>query len=103
MSSGHGHKDVKESGIDDQKPEFARGRWCYDTPGVMHPDQVLNIDCVSLKSRELSHNTCCFNFLDFEYSYHRGAHKGYTQNCHYSKIFHSETWKIAISCRFRSS
>ena len=30
-------------GIDDKDPDFAKGRWCYDTPGVMHPDQILDI------------------------------------------------------------
>lgn len=27
-------------GIDETDYEFAKSRWCFDTPGVMHPDQV---------------------------------------------------------------
>lgn len=30
----------EQTGIDENKYDFAQGRWCYDTPGVMHPDQV---------------------------------------------------------------
>lgn len=30
-------------GIDENDNEYAKGRWCFDTPGVMHPDQILNI------------------------------------------------------------
>lgn len=41
MFSIQSHK-LKESGISEEDYEFAHGRWCYDTPGVMHPDQVHN-------------------------------------------------------------
>lgn len=30
-------------GIDENLPEFAFGKWCYDTPGVVHPDQILHL------------------------------------------------------------
>lgn len=29
-------------GIDEKDPEYALSKWCYDTPGVVHPDQVTN-------------------------------------------------------------
>ncbi|XP_034242460.1 nitric oxide-associated protein 1 isoform X2 [Thrips palmi] len=38
-----GHEEEALIGIDENDYEFAKGRWCYDTPGVMHPDQILNI------------------------------------------------------------
>ena len=28
------------SGLDPLDEEYARSKWCYDTPGVVHPDQV---------------------------------------------------------------
>lgn len=28
------------SGLDPSDEEYARSKWCYDTPGVVHPDQV---------------------------------------------------------------
>ncbi|ERL87636.1 hypothetical protein D910_05027 [Dendroctonus ponderosae] len=30
-------------GINEELPEFVHGKWCYDTPGVMHPDQILHL------------------------------------------------------------
>ncbi|XP_066144086.1 uncharacterized protein YqeH isoform X2 [Euwallacea fornicatus] len=30
-------------GINEKSPEFAFGKWCYDTPGVVHPDQILHL------------------------------------------------------------
>lgn len=27
-------------GINEQKPEYKLSKWCYDTPGVVQPDQV---------------------------------------------------------------
>lgn len=30
-------------GINEKLPEFVYGKWCYDTPGVMHPDQILHL------------------------------------------------------------
>lgn len=32
-----------QTGLNEKDRDFAEGRWCYDTPGVMHPDQVLNL------------------------------------------------------------
>lgn len=37
-------------GINEKDIDYRDGRWCYDTPGVMHPDQILNI----LTTEELS-------------------------------------------------
>lgn len=28
------------SGLDPSDEEYANSKWCYDTPGVVHPDQV---------------------------------------------------------------
>jgi hypothetical protein len=28
------------SGLDPLDEEYAQSKWCYDTPGVVHPDQV---------------------------------------------------------------
>jgi hypothetical protein len=28
------------SGLDPSDEEYAKSKWCYDTPGVVHPDQV---------------------------------------------------------------
>lgn len=30
-------------GIDDQDPTLKLTKWCYDTPGVVHSDQILNL------------------------------------------------------------
>lgn len=30
-------------GIDENDDFYKHGRWCYDTPGVVHPDQVINL------------------------------------------------------------
>ncbi|CAG9765905.1 unnamed protein product [Ceutorhynchus assimilis] len=30
-------------GINENLAEFAFGKWCYDTPGVVHPDQILHL------------------------------------------------------------
>lgn len=30
-------------GINEKLPEFVHGKWCYDTPGVVHPDQILHL------------------------------------------------------------
>ncbi|XP_074109711.1 nitric oxide-associated protein 1 isoform X2 [Cotesia typhae] len=30
-------------GIDENDEFYKHGRWCYDTPGVIHPDQVLHL------------------------------------------------------------
>lgn len=37
-----GNKVVK-MGLKEDHPDFASGRWCYDTPGVVHPDQILDL------------------------------------------------------------
>ncbi|XP_057663003.1 nitric oxide-associated protein 1 [Diorhabda carinulata] len=36
-------KGITKLGINPNNPEFALGRWCYDTPGVVHPDQILDL------------------------------------------------------------
>lgn len=28
-------------GIDERDPKFMQSKWCYDTPGVVQPDQVI--------------------------------------------------------------
>ena len=28
-------------GINEKRPEYIDGRWCFDTPGALQPDQVL--------------------------------------------------------------
>uniref|UniRef100_A0A6P7GYS2 Nitric oxide-associated protein 1-like n=1 Tax=Diabrotica virgifera virgifera TaxID=50390 RepID=A0A6P7GYS2_DIAVI len=30
-------------GVNENHPDYASGRWCYDTPGVVHPDQILDL------------------------------------------------------------
>ncbi|XP_050506546.1 nitric oxide-associated protein 1 [Diabrotica virgifera virgifera] len=30
-------------GVNENHPDYASGRWCYDTPGVVHPDQLLDL------------------------------------------------------------
>lgn len=30
-------------GLDEQDPTFKLTKWCYDTPGVVHSDQILNL------------------------------------------------------------
>lgn len=32
--------NVPQMGINENAPEYKSSRWCYDTPGVVHPDQV---------------------------------------------------------------
>ncbi|XP_067013589.2 nitric oxide-associated protein 1 isoform X2 [Anabrus simplex] len=34
---------VQRIGLDPNDEEFIDGRWCYDTPGTVQPDQVLNL------------------------------------------------------------
>lgn len=29
--------------LDEKKIEYQKSKWCYDTPGVMHPDQITNL------------------------------------------------------------
>ncbi|PSN49800.1 hypothetical protein C0J52_01392 [Blattella germanica] len=40
-------RNVKEvtplSGIDPSDEAFQKSKWCYDTPGVVHPDQVIHL------------------------------------------------------------
>jgi len=31
---------IPSVGIDPNDEEYVAGRWCYDTPGVIYPDQV---------------------------------------------------------------
>lgn len=30
-------------GLDPDDPDFKYGKWCYDTPGVVHEAQILNL------------------------------------------------------------
>ncbi|CAG9857420.1 unnamed protein product [Phyllotreta striolata] len=32
-----------DPGLREHHPDFASSRWCYDTPGVVHPDQMLDL------------------------------------------------------------
>lgn len=32
--------DEKQKTLNPNDPEFKHSKWCYDTPGVVHPDQV---------------------------------------------------------------
>ncbi|KAK7793917.1 hypothetical protein R5R35_011850 [Gryllus longicercus] len=45
--SGH----VKLPGLDPNHKDFVKGKWCYDTPGTIHPDQIIDI----LTAQELIH------------------------------------------------
>lgn len=37
-------KDAKKIlGIDTAHPRYALGKWCYDTPGTVQPDQIINL------------------------------------------------------------
>lgn len=42
FSVNHNSTNVKpiKMGIDDKDPMYILNKWCYDTPGVVHPDQV---------------------------------------------------------------
>ncbi|CAB0017175.1 unnamed protein product [Nesidiocoris tenuis] len=40
---------IPGSGLNPNDPDFAKGRWFYDTPGVLHEDQILDL----LTSEEL--------------------------------------------------
>lgn len=42
---------VNFPGLDPGRKEFAKSKWCYDTPGTIHPDQILDI----LTAQELVH------------------------------------------------
>lgn len=35
--------NMQNFGFDETKEEFKYGRWCYDTPGTIQPDQVLDL------------------------------------------------------------
>ncbi|XP_046987580.1 nitric oxide-associated protein 1 [Schistocerca americana] len=34
---------IQQSGINPKDPEFSESRWCFDTPGTVQPDQILNL------------------------------------------------------------
>ncbi|XP_045474500.1 nitric oxide-associated protein 1 [Harmonia axyridis] len=34
---------ITKLGVNEKDPVYAHGRWCYDTPGVVPPDQILNL------------------------------------------------------------
>ena len=39
------HKTMtsKQFGIDENSDDFKFGKWCYDTPGTIQPDQILHL------------------------------------------------------------
>ncbi|XP_063907753.1 nitric oxide-associated protein 1 [Zophobas morio] len=36
-------KGVTKMGINEKSPEFIHSKWCYDTPGVVQPDQIIHL------------------------------------------------------------
>ncbi|XP_011867473.1 PREDICTED: nitric oxide-associated protein 1 [Vollenhovia emeryi] len=36
-------RDTPQFGLDENKEEYKYSRWCYDTPGTIQPDQVLDL------------------------------------------------------------
>jgi len=40
FSAKRTRESKKKLGLDENHPSFKDSRWCYDTPGVTHPDQV---------------------------------------------------------------
>lgn len=46
---GRYKKHTQQFGFDETKEEYKYSRWCYDTPGTIQPDQVLDL----LTMREL--------------------------------------------------
>lgn len=44
FSMGHSSEGPRPlSGLDPSDEAYARSKWCYDTPGVVHPDQVIHL------------------------------------------------------------
>lgn len=43
QNQGAGKGAGNVSALDPRDPEFADGRWCYDTPGSVSPDQIINL------------------------------------------------------------
>lgn len=41
---GHANASGKlKMGIDENDPEYIASRWCFDTPGVIQPDQIIHL------------------------------------------------------------
>lgn len=40
---GRYKKHPQQFGFDETKEEYRHSRWCYDTPGTIQPDQVLDL------------------------------------------------------------
>ena len=59
-------------GIDENDNEFAKGRWCFDTPGVMHPDQVCTLFLFLCPIYLIGCNFLIWS-TDFKYSYNWGT------------------------------
>lgn len=36
-------RHIKNLGLDPNDEDFLLGKWCYDTPGVVQPAQIINI------------------------------------------------------------
>jgi len=41
------------SGLDPSDEEYTKSKWCYDTPGVIHPDQVCSECASTLTGKEV--------------------------------------------------
>lgn len=37
------YKHTQQFGLDENREEYKYSRWCYDTPGTIQPDQVLDL------------------------------------------------------------
>jgi len=37
------NKHTQQFGFDENREEYKYSRWCYDTPGTIQPDQVLDL------------------------------------------------------------
>lgn len=38
------HKSMSRNNVfDETRPEYKQSRWCYDTPGTIQTDQILNL------------------------------------------------------------
>ncbi|KAF7279172.1 hypothetical protein GWI33_007583 [Rhynchophorus ferrugineus] len=44
--SVHGSSDLSgrvSMGVNENHPDYIASKWCYDTPGVVHPDQIIHL------------------------------------------------------------
>ncbi|XP_068220839.1 nitric oxide-associated protein 1 [Palaemon carinicauda] len=42
-SSKHPGNSIKIMGINESHKDYANSKWCYDTPGTVQPDQIINL------------------------------------------------------------